>query len=236
MRLSHPLQFFPVNTVASSVRRRVAAEVAGNVARAAVCVCLLAASLAAGAQDPRARDPVRIAPSEPSHERPSRLYLAAHPAADPLFGALWSVSHRLIVPVQGVDASDLVDSFTHPRSAGRRHEAIDIPAPRNTPVLAATDGTIVRLAAHDSGGISLYQLAPDGRTLFYYAHLSGYAPGVHAGVPVRQGDVIGYVGDTGNPAPGSYHLHFEIMTVPGAGRYRAARSQNPYPLLKRVRG
>ncbi|MGH7464095.1 MAG: M23 family metallopeptidase [Longimicrobiales bacterium] len=165
-----------------------------------------------------------------------RLDPSVHPASDPLLGALWALSHRLIVPVAGVDAADLVDTFAQVRGPNRLHEGIDISASRGTPVVAAADGVILRLAEHDSGGVSLYQLAPDGHTVFYYAHLLEYAERTRAGLSVRQGDVIAYVGDTGNAGPGNYHLHFEVMTAPDPRAYWAARPRNPYPLLLRARG
>src|SRR5690606_20514411 len=141
-----------------------------------------------------------------------------------------------IMPVAGVDAADLRDSFAQPRGETRLHEGIDIPAPHGTPVVAVTDGMVLRLTQHDSGGITLYLLAPDGRTVFYDAHLAPYATGVRPGVAVRQGEVLGYVGDTGNAGPGNYHLHFEITTAPDPQHYWAGRPRNPYPLLKRARG
>ncbi|MBR9990930.1 MAG: M23 family metallopeptidase [Gemmatimonadetes bacterium] len=161
---------------------------------------------------------------------------AVHPAGDPLLGWKWSVSRQLIMPVAGVDPTDLVDTFAQIRGPDRRHDGIDIRAVRGTPVVAVTDGEILRLTDHDSGGITLYLRAPDGRTVFYYAHLLRYADGVRAGIAVRQGDVIGYVGDTGNAGPGNYHLHFEVLTMPVPQQYHAARPHNPYPLLLRARG
>lgn len=166
----------------------------------------------------------------------TRLAPSVHPAADPHLGWLWSASRRLIMPVAGVRPDALVDTFGQVRGPDRRHEAIDIPAPRGTPVVAVTDGEILRLTEHDSGGITLYLLAPDGQTVFYYAHLLRYADGVRPGLRVRQGDVIGHVGDTGNAGQGNHHLHFEVMTAPDARQYHAARPRNPYPLLLRTRG
>ncbi|HEX2166778.1 MAG TPA: M23 family metallopeptidase [Longimicrobiales bacterium] len=174
--------------------------------------------------------------SPPPPELLAQLRRSVHPAADPMLGRRWSASRNLIVPVSGVTRDDLVDTFEQVRGPDRRHEAIDIPAPRGAPVLAVTDGEVLRLTRHDSGGISLYLLAPDGRTMFYYAHLLDYVDGMRAGMPVRQGDVIAYVGDTGNAGPGNYHLHFEVMTAPDARQYHAARPRNPYPLLLRSRG
>lgn len=166
----------------------------------------------------------------------TQLAAAVHPAADPHLGWMWSASRRLIMPVAGVQPDALVDTFGQIRGPDRRHEAIDIPAPRGTPVLAVTDGEILRLTEHDSGGTTLYLLAPDGQTMFYYAHLLRYADGVKPGLRVRQGDVIGHVGDSGNAGPGNYHLHFEVMTAPDPRQYQAVRPRNPYPLLRRTRG
>jgi peptidoglycan LD-endopeptidase LytH len=212
---------------------------AGVIVGAALMVCLMAATMGhrrpIDLTGPMPGGPVQ-APPPAMLVSQTQLDPAVHPAADPRLGELWAVSRRLIMPVEGVSPDDLVDTFTQSRGPNRRHEAIDITAPRGTPVLAVTDGEILRLTEHDSGGITLYQLAPDGQTMFYYAHLLKYANGVRAGVAVRQGDVIGYVGDTGNAGPGNYHLHFEVMTAPDPRQYHAARPRNPYPLLLRSRG
>ena len=138
---------------------------------------------------------------------------------------------HLLLPVSGVQAHQLRDTYREARSGGRVHDAIDIPAARGTPVLAATDGTIMRLHQGALGGNSIYQLAPDGRTRFYYAHLDSYAPGLHAGQEVKRGDVIGYVGDTGNAAPGDTHLHFSIAILNDLHRWWEGRNVDPYPIL-----
>ena len=221
-----------------------------NAARVFVCAVLLGSAMAAGVAERGAIDlttHVRAGAREmaafdgtsvPRAMLVARARLAAsvHPAADPHLGWLWSASRQLIMPVAGVQPDALVDTFGQIRGPGRRHEAIDIPAPRGTPVLAVTDGEILRLTEHDSGGITLYLLAPDGQTVFYYAHLLRYADGVTPGLRVRQGEVIGHVGDTGNAGPGNYHLHFEVMSAPDPRQYHAARPRNPYPLLLRTRG
>lgn len=138
----------------------------------------------------------------------------------------------LIIPVAGVHAHQLRDSYDAPRSGGRRHWAIDIPAPRGTPVLAAADGTILKLQNNRLGGITIYQLDADGRTRYYYAHLDGYARGLAEGQEVYQGQVIGYVGDTGNAGRGNYHLHFSIAILDDPQRWWEGANLNPYPLLK----
>ena len=142
------------------------------------------------------------------------------------------VSGKLLVPVQGVRPDQLVDTYNAARSQGRRHDAIDIMAQRGTPVLATAPGVVLKLFQSVRGGTALYQLAPDGRTIYYYAHLDRYAPGMIEGRALRQGDLIGYVGDTGNAGAGNYHLHFEISTTSDPKRYWAGTPQNPYPLLR----
>lgn len=215
-----------------------------NAVGVAVCVILLTSALGLTASEQRGSRGSEASLGGKSRatqvsgvpQVSSRLAPGMHPAADPVFGALWTLSHRLIMPVAGVEPGELRDTFAQLRAAGRRHEAIDIGAPRESPVVAVTDGVVLRLTEHDSGGITLYLLAPDGRTLFYYAHLARYADGVHGGLAVRQGAVIGYVGDTGNAGAGNYHLHFEVMHTTDPQGYWAARPLNPYPLLKRARG
>lgn len=139
---------------------------------------------------------------------------------------------RLLIPVEGVEAASLVDTYEDARGEGRRHDAIDIMAPRGTPVRAASDGVVMKLFQSDLGGTTLYQLAPDQRTIFYYAHLDGYAAGIAEGQALRRGEVIGYVGDTGVPEPGNYHLHFEVSTTQDPAQYWGGVPQNPYPLLR----
>jgi murein DD-endopeptidase MepM/ murein hydrolase activator NlpD len=140
-------------------------------------------------------------------------------------------STRLLIPVEGVKPEQLVDTYTAARSEGRVHDAIDIPAPQNTPVLAAADGTIVKLFQSKPGGTTIYQLDPDNKTIYYYAHLDHYADGIVEGRFVHQGDTIAYVGDTGNAGPGNYHLHFSIAIVADPKRYWDGVNINPYPLL-----
>jgi murein DD-endopeptidase MepM/ murein hydrolase activator NlpD len=111
------------------------------------------------------------------------------------------------------------------------HNAIDIMAPAGTPVLAAADGTIHRLRTGGLGGVTIYQIGTDGRTMYYYAHLQRYAAGVRDGTPVRRGQVIAYVGDTGNAGAGNYHLHFSVGRLSDPQRYWDSENVNPYPLL-----
>jgi len=141
------------------------------------------------------------------------------------------IEQPLIIPVAGVRTDQLVDTYTASRSEGRTHDAIDIMAPAETPVLAAADGQITKLWQSEKGGTTIYQLSADQKMIFYYAHLAHYADGLTEGKQVRQGEVIAYVGDTGNAGAGNYHLHFSIALVSDPKRYWEGTNINPYPLL-----
>ena len=135
------------------------------------------------------------------------------------------------IPVEGVDASRLRDSFLNSRGRHRQHLAIDIGAPKGTPVLAAADGEIVRVSREKRGGISLYQKDPTGKFLLFYCHLSRYAKGMKAGARVSKGDVIAYVGSTGHVIGGA-HLHFSITRMPeDDDNFKAGVAINPYLLF-----
>ena len=142
---------------------------------------------------------------------------------------------KLIIPVKGIKPAALNDSFTAPRSGGRTHNAIDIMAPRETPVLAAADGEIARLVTNALGGTTLYLLSNDRQVVFYYAHLDYYAEGLFVGLKVKQGEVIAFVGDTGNAGIGNFHLHFAVWLVTDPKKISAGSILNPYPMLKRFR-
>ena len=138
-----------------------------------------------------------------------------------------------VMPVAGIRPEQLVDTFAAARDGGSRvHDAIDIMAPRGTPVLAATSGTLEKLFTSKPGGLTIYVRSPDRRTITYYAHLDAYAPGLREGTPVRAGQQLGTVGSTGNAGPAGPHLHFAIMqTTPDANWWDPATAINPYPLL-----
>ena len=137
----------------------------------------------------------------------------------------------LLIPVANVTASQLRDTFSQARSEGRQHDAIDIMAPQGTPVLATSDGTVIKLFYSDRGGVTLYELDPSGRYVYYYAHLMSYAEGVAEGKQLRRGDVIAYVGDTGNAGAGKHHLHFGISKLTSPHQWSGGVPINPYPLL-----
>jgi murein DD-endopeptidase MepM/ murein hydrolase activator NlpD len=136
----------------------------------------------------------------------------------------------LLIPVQGVRPEQLRNTYDDAR-VGHVHHAIDIMAPGGTPVLAAADGNILKLRTGGNGGITIYQLDPDGHTLYYYAHLRRYAAGLVEGMPVWRGQVIAYVGDTGNAGEGNFHLHFSVGRVADPRRWWESEIVNPFPLL-----
>ncbi len=139
---------------------------------------------------------------------------------------------RLAMPVAGINPAELVDTFVQARSEGRVHDAIDIMAPRGTPVIAAAAGKVEKLFNSALGGNTVYMRSPDGRLIYYYAHLDAYAPGLAEGQVLRSGDVLGTVGTTGNADPAAPHLHFAVLqTDPSARWYQPAIAENPYPLL-----
>jgi murein DD-endopeptidase MepM/ murein hydrolase activator NlpD len=147
--------------------------------------------------------------------------------------ALPGESASLIIPVAGVGAAQLSDTFGDDRGDGERlHEALDIMAPRGTPVVAAAPGTIGSLFESEAGGKTIYIRSADRRTIHYYAHLDAYAPGLREGQQVSQGQRLGTVGSTGNADPEGPHLHFAILrTTPDAEWWEPATAINPYPLL-----
>ena len=142
----------------------------------------------------------------------------------------------LAVPVAGVSRKAIADSWNDARGGGlRSHHGTDIMAPGGTPVVAAAPGRVEKLFQSGLGGITLYVRSPDRRWTYYYAHLAGYAPGVHEGMAVAAGDRLGYVGDTGDAGAGNYHLHFGVSRMQPGQRWWQGEEVNPYPLLARAR-
>lgn len=143
-------------------------------------------------------------------------------------------ARQLTVPVQGVARAQLTDTFTQARAGGaRRHDAIDIMAASGTPVLAVEDGRIAKLFfSHGGGGITVYQFDPGEQYAYYYAHLERYADGLKEGQTVRRGDVIGYVGATGNASADAPHLHFAINKLNAQKEWWKGEVLNPYPVLR----
>ncbi|MDQ3556819.1 MAG: M23 family metallopeptidase [Gemmatimonadota bacterium] len=179
--------------------------------RSALLVPLLLAGCSFSTTPPSAPAPAR---SEPR--------ILGHPVVS---------AGSLLIPVAGVSADRLRDSYNDPRSGGRVHHAIDIMAPHRTPVLAAADARVLKLHNSAAGGTSLYLLDRDGVTRYYYAHLDDYVAGLREGDEVFGGQVVAYVGDTGNAGRGNYHLHFSVAILSDAKRWWEGENINPYLLL-----
>ena len=158
---------------------------------------------------------------------------APPPAAQPEM-ALQSEAPELLVPVQGAKASNILDTF-HEGRDGREHEAVDIIAARGTPVLAAADGTIEKLFNSQRGGITIYEFDPSRTWCYYYAHLDRYAAGIIDGMTVHRGQLIGYVGSTGDASAEAPHLHFAIFRLGPDKRWWQGTAIDPYPILMRHR-
>jgi peptidoglycan LD-endopeptidase LytH len=140
----------------------------------------------------------------------------------------------VIVPVAGIRVTDLHDNFLQMRGGGTRvHGALDIMAPRGTPVLAAVDGTIRKLFTSAGGGLTIYQFDQREERVYYYAHLDRYASTLREGLFVPQGTVIGFVGSTGNAVENAPHLHFAIETLPPTKEWWKGTPTDPYPVLMR---
>jgi murein DD-endopeptidase MepM/ murein hydrolase activator NlpD len=145
--------------------------------------------------------------------------------------ALADAAAPLLLPVPGVKPDTLYDSYDDPRSGGREHEAIDIMAPRGTPVVAVADGEVAKLFTSRGGGITIYQFDDTETVCYYYAHLDRYADGLAEGDRIERGQVIGYVGSTGNASPEAPHLHFAMFRVGPERQWWKGDPINPYPLL-----
>jgi murein DD-endopeptidase MepM/ murein hydrolase activator NlpD len=138
---------------------------------------------------------------------------------------------RLAMPVQGFDPRNLQDNFNDMRGGVRRHEALDIMAARGTPVIAVDDGAVAKLFRSIAGGITVYQFDPSQNFIYYYAHLDSYRDGLKEGEVVRRGDVIGYVGSTGNAPASAPHLHFTMFELGPDRKWWRGKAMNPYPFL-----
>ncbi len=184
------------------------------------------------ANAPSVAAPERITPAPPPHVDPlpppapdTLPRLDADPVAD-------LRQRTLDVPVQNVARSTLYESFDDARGAARKHEGIDILAPRNTPVLAVEDGVIAKLFLSVAGGITIYQFDPARTYAYYYAHLERYADGLKEGDHVSRRQVLGYVGTTGNAPKDTPHLHFAIFRLTDAKQWWKGTAIDPYRVLK----
>ena len=172
-------------------------------------------------------------------DRPTERPSAASPREDavPELGSVPEAiatalrARGLTMPVAGVRATDLVPSFTQARGE-RTHEALDIMAPAGTAVVAVEDGTVAKLFTSKAGGLTVYHFDPSRSVAYYYAHLQRYAPGLEEGDTLRRGEVIGYVGSTGNADPTAPHLHFAIFRLGAERRWWEGTAIDPYVVLR----
>jgi murein DD-endopeptidase MepM/ murein hydrolase activator NlpD len=141
-------------------------------------------------------------------------------------------ARRLAIPVQGVTAAQIVSNYDDDRGSGRQHEALDILSPRGTPVVAVEDGRIVKLFTSERGGLTIYQFDPTERYSYYYAHLDSYAADLKEGDAVSRGEVIGYVGTTGNAPPNTPHLHFGISRLGDEKKWWDGAPLDPAQVLR----
>lgn len=161
-----------------------------------------------GATAPPAPPPGAPAPPPASPANPADAARGVWPAD------LQELARRqLLLPVAGVRRENLIDTYQDNRSGGRVHHALDIPAPRSTPVLAVEDGTVAKLFTSKLGGLTVYEFDPTSTYSYYYAHLDRYAEGLKEGDRLRKGQVVGYVGSTGDASAEAPHLHFEIVRL-----------------------
>lgn len=136
----------------------------------------------------------------------------------------------LMVPVAGIAPEHVADTYQAARSGGRVHRALDILAPRGTPVVAADDGRVYKVGSNALGGLTVYAVDSEERFIYYYAHLDAYRDGLREGMPLRQGDLLGFVGTSGNAPANTPHLHFQVMRM-RPDRYWDGAPLNPLPFL-----
>jgi murein DD-endopeptidase MepM/ murein hydrolase activator NlpD len=185
------------------------------------------------------------APTRPEG-RPPRIDRAVATSGSPMvsaalpgggLGGAIDVLHRraLRVPIDGVNPESFKGGFTEHRAGagGHEHQAVDILSPRNTPIHAAEDGTIEKLFDSRAGGHTIYQFDSTRQFCYYYAHLERYAEGLHAGQHVSAGDVIGYVGTSGNAPPGTPHLHFAVYVLGDDKRWSTGQAIDPYLVFRK---
>jgi peptidoglycan LD-endopeptidase LytH len=202
---------------------------------AAVGAAVLAAGCVTSPASPGTTPPLAQPASAPTAAPPS---LADGSGPDPAVPVTVEDSarvalagRRLLVPVAGVDAARIPDTFLASRGA-RTHGALDIMAPRGTPVLSADEGVVLRVSENRAGGLTIYVADPERRLVYYYAHMDRYAPAIAAGRLVARGDTLGFVGTTGNAPRDIPHLHFQVMLMHPEGRYWAGTPVNPLPFLR----
>jgi peptidoglycan LD-endopeptidase LytH len=182
---------------------------------------LKASAVIAGSKTP--------APASPSGPPPPQN--TSPPASTPPAVGTVATSLHLAMPIAGVDPEELEDTFNEVHD-GRKHEALDIPAPRGTPVMAVAEGDVVKLFTSKLGGLTVYQFDNTQTYCYYYAHLDRYATGLKENALLRKGDVLGYVGSTGNASADAPHLHLEVIKLGPDKKWWGGSPIDPLPLLK----
>jgi murein DD-endopeptidase MepM/ murein hydrolase activator NlpD len=177
-----------------------------------------------------------VAPPAPvAHASAPRVVLASSTLGNASVSGAEAVNYILsrgmAIPVAGMTTAQLQDTFDEGRSSGRVHRALDILAPRGTPVIAADSGRVLRVSFNTLGGNTIYATDPLGRVVYYYAHLDSYRDGLAQGETIARGDTLGFVGTTGNAPKDTPHLHFQVMRMPADGKYWDGEAINPYPLF-----
>ena len=171
-------------------------------------------------------------PSAPAAKAPAASApRSANPPAPVATGV--DIPHgRLRIPIDGENIETFKNGFTERRGSDRPHEAVDMLAPRNTPVHAVESGSIAKLFTSKAGGLTIYQFDPTGHLCYYYAHLERYADGLKDGQAISQGEVVGYVGTTGNAPPNTPHLHFAVFELNADKKWWQGRPLDPYQVFK----
>jgi len=181
-------------------------------------------------------DPVMAAAPRSSRPAAKTAPASAPPSpagAAATVGTTGDVSNgHLRLPIDGIDIESFKGGFDERRGGDRPHEAVDVLSPRNTPVHAVENGTIAKLFYSKAGGLTIYQFDPSGRYCYYYAHLERYADGLHDGQTIAKGDVIGYVGTSGNAPPDTPHLHFAVFELKGDRKWWQGTPLDPYGVFK----
>ena len=192
------------------------------------CIGALVVVAALGACSREDTRTVVIPPAQPP-VMPVAVALPTKPPVDD--GEALLALRPLAFPVEGIDSSKVADNYLQGRG-GRAHEAIDIMAPRGARVVAVDDGKLVKLFTSVPGGLTVYQFDPLGQLAYYYAHLDRYADGVKEGMALKRGDLIGYVGSTGNASPQAPHLRFAVFRLGPERQWWKGTPVNPYTALR----
>lgn len=162
---------------------------------------------------------------------PIRPAASEVPAIAKVDGVTSTAAAKLMIPVEGIKPADISDNYNQPRGSDRTHEALDIMAPKGTRVYATADGKVAKLFNSKQGGLTVYQFDPTETYAYYYAHLDRYADGIKEGDVLRRGDLVGYVGVTGNSDPNGPHLHFAVFELTAEKQWWKGTPVNPYPLM-----